>query len=266
MHDAFHDWAMVPPPSATGMALTFASSVTYSALQCLAHLRDNYLTKQPNKAVFFLASNDMQVKYFLYDFFGEFTSVTILSPELVLSTRHAEASVSLAAAEFFLLSQSDLIIHSHASSFAREAAMVGLVPVLDLMEHGRKCRLVVTAMNWPNSHLVQHALPEYIRQQSLQRKEDGDEEGRRGQVQVLDKVCYAEFGGRDMCSLRYPVCACAQCHQHLSDQNQDPIEGQQIQWMQDLIAYCPVTVHQWNHAANQEDCFEVIAESTGHSI
>lgn len=186
----------------------------------------------------FVASNSVQAKEKLVHDFGEESVLILLPSDPLLLSRNSPYAVSLAVAEFFLLSKSSIIFHSHASSFAREAAAVRTVPLVDFASLRDAPPLLFVTMA-PTMPMC--ALPEFIRvQNSLSSVTT---------ALIKDRQCYWEDGGREMCSLRYFVCPC-----------QDNVVFEAIG------ALCPVPFTSSPLAAIDSSCRVVTAESTGHSI
>ncbi len=132
-HNAEEDWEVVPPASEGGKAVTFDASAPlpefeYSMRQLLTH----------NPRIRFLfASNNAAAKDRMIQLFGD--------KVVVLRGPHERSSVTgmqLAMIEWYFLAQSDLVLHTHGSTFAEEAAqMRGNVPLVSIL-HGQ---LVLTA-------------------------------------------------------------------------------------------------------------------------
>lgn len=269
----------------TGEAETFALSVSQSLQQQLLTLKHNLLQTHAN-VLFFITSNNMLVKQELLQLLGEDICLTLLSSEAVFHERHSPYAVQLAAAEFLLLAQSQLIIHSHASSFAREAAATHSIPVLDIVSmisketeeteiteggllpthsSGKVSHYWVLSLS-PNSqphHQPHCALPEFIRSQRLVWGNQEQSNRNGGQLYtntealtLSNKYCYSETGGREMCSLRYWLCPCTT--------QQNVFADNEMRLLESISAYCPVSVG--SEATLTSQCFTLLAESTGHSV
>jgi hypothetical protein len=99
------------------------------------------------------------------------------------TSRSSLGSVRLALIDFFLLGSSMIVLHTHGSSFGREAANLNMRPVIDLLYDSN-----ANDVNIFYSHdfsLVECGLGEF------QRLRDD---------LFPEKYCYVEEGNREMCS------------------------------------------------------------------
>lgn len=218
-------------------AETFDRAVSDPTTRTIRNAVNNLRQLHGQKRVqVFVASNSVQAKEKLLHELGEENVLVLLPSDPLLSSRNSPYAVSLAVVEFFLLSKSSIIIHSHASSFAREAAAVRTIPLLDLVSPIYAPPLLFATMA-PTMPMC--ALPEFIREQNYLRSQTA--------ALIKDRQCYWEDGGRQMCSLRYFVCPC---------QDNDVLQS--------VGALCPVPYGQ--STTIDHSCTVVTAESTGHSI
>lgn len=218
-------------------AETFDHDVSDPVTRTIRNVVNNLRQFHGQKRVqVFVASNSLQAKEKLLHELGEENVLVLLPSDPVLLNRNSPYAVSLAVAEFFLLSKSSIIIHSHASSFAREAAAVRTIPLLDFVSLRDAPPLLFVTMA-PTMPMC--ALPEFIREQNHLSSQTP--------ALIKDRQCYWEDGGREMCSLRYFVCPC---------QDNDVLRS--------VSALCPVPYGQ--SATINNSCTVVTAESTGHSI
>ncbi len=124
--DESHDWAVVAPDAAatTQRSLRFDEA---SPLSAFIFLLENMFRYNPNLTIF-LASNSASAKSFVVN---KFPMGKIVALADNFNRSHKEGIFS-ALVDFFLLAQSDVVIHSRGSSFAREAAAVRRIPVIDV--------------------------------------------------------------------------------------------------------------------------------------
>lgn len=264
LFDASFDWAMVAPTYyATGSdavnaqgedvrtsssealsqqlkkANTFDREVfdltTQTLRNAVGNLRRIY---SPEHVYVFVASNGIQAKAKLMEEFGEENVLVLIPSDSQLSSRNSPFAVSLAVAELFLLSKCNIIFHSYASSFAREAAAFRSIPVVDILSLKDAPPLLFVTMA---PDLPMCALPEFIREQYRQSFQPS--------ALVKDRHCYREDGDREMCSIRYFVCPC-----------------QENEIFRSVGALCPVRNHQSAMVNNSNSCKVVTAESTGHTV
>lgn len=126
-HDINYDWEVVPP---LGHDITAALRFDQiSPLEGFVRAMQQILSRFPNTK-FFVASNSASVKRHLLELFGSISVISIVDD--VSGTRSFSAAIQLAVAEFLLLADTQFVLHTRGSSFAREAASVHMRPVVDV--------------------------------------------------------------------------------------------------------------------------------------
>lgn len=143
--DATHDWNVVNP-SIDSLNLSFAvhnnntdTDTVYnltsrsfpeaSPLDAFATFMHKLIAHFP-KVRFLLASNSGQAKTLMTAAFEPGRVITVDSEHT--GVRHRAEGMVVAAAEFWLLGATALVVHSTASSFAREAAARSMLSVIDV--------------------------------------------------------------------------------------------------------------------------------------
>lgn len=231
-YDSNYDWAMVSPTSSMSVqgdsnkpARRFDQ---VSSVQAFIDIMTKIISTHP-EVLFYVASNSESSKQAIFNHFGE-QYVLIISSDLSQRRSDYEGMI-LAAAEFLLLGETTNILHSHASSFAREAGARNKVPVLDVLQveqRNEDTQSSSVAFYSSNINLPYCAMPEYIR---------------LGHVTKVERVCYVEDGNRVMCSRLYEVCPCG----HYS--------------------HCPMITRNKGGRENLNgSCHQIVAESNGYSI
>lgn len=127
--DSFHD----PNPRATSFEESGSIESFISIMRDIhSHFSyefvdENEVKRVGNNCRFFIASNDMNKKLLLGHSFED---------SVMLQGEHTRAfsdSVVLAVVEWFVLSESSLIVHHYGSSFAAEAAMRRQIPLVGVL-------------------------------------------------------------------------------------------------------------------------------------
>jgi hypothetical protein len=135
--DTTQDWAMVSPFPSLSTTELVAESFDHVApidafLQSMHQLLEHFETQAttPKVVKFFVVSNSQQAKKLLLSAFPSSRIVSLLSHHS--ETRSSLDALQFATLEFWLLGETDMILHTRGSSFAREAAMRHLIPVVDV--------------------------------------------------------------------------------------------------------------------------------------
>jgi hypothetical protein len=140
-HDSRFDWNVVPPIGNAGSAHTFGEGATLQDFYILLNMLANHFkidSKSNNNSTnnndadrnsyikFFIASNSDEVKR---NFTAQFPESVSLVGDL---SRDSAQGMKFAFIEWLLLSETDLIINTHGSSYAVEAAGRQMVPVIGI--------------------------------------------------------------------------------------------------------------------------------------
>ncbi len=274
-YDAQHDWPMVTPPADwTGYTSDVASAALRfdqaSPLDGFAALMTE-LRSARHPVRFFLASNSALAKARLVSHFGSDVVLTLPSDGQEQLLRASTAGMVTAAAEFWLLGtlSTDLIIHSTGSSFAREAASVRGIKVVDVSVDTRG-----EFLHFFSQHpaLPLCAMPEFLRSPPATAVELSVT-GAASEKQFWDqKVCYREAGDREMCTIQHAVCRCNMLPlstEHCSaDSECLPDRSAAIEQLQSAV-HCHVSPAQYqilSEAERAAHCRPVLAESNGYSL
>eukprot|EP01038_Epipyxis_sp_PR26KG_P006530 gene6530-8972_t len=132
-HDSRYDWAVVPPMLSTeankfGEGATiedFANTMLKLQNKLSYYRSDGTLIRSCR---FFIAANKFEYKQQLLELFPN--SVALVGSQ----DRDTSIGVEFALIEWYLLSKSALILNTHGSSFAEEASLVNLVPLIGIWE------------------------------------------------------------------------------------------------------------------------------------
>jgi hypothetical protein len=281
--DNAYDWAMVAPhlsslysvsPSSASIIIDGSNqeenqkqaALRFDQISSFSNFRSlisNLINHQPETTIF-VASNSDLVKETILQEFGDTKIITLLEAagtnsddvlNYLSSSRSQRQGMYLAVIEFFLLGETSTIFHTHASSFAREAAMRRLIPVLDIFDIST---VSLTRPPITKDYLAFYsvdiqqienycALPEYIRSNSQETSSVKEIKGEN--LSRLKKFCFEEEGNRTMCSVVYKVCP---CDQSLSTHSKSS-----------MTFYCPtLSLSQ----LKDEKCYLIVAESNGYSI
>jgi hypothetical protein len=128
-HDAYQDWAVVPPMGSQTQASKFGEGATLNDfLSVMAQIEDKFRGRNR----FFIASNDPDGKARLLRAFPD--SVALNGDSVSYSRTHPDG-VYFAFLEWLLLSESYLIINTYGSSFAVEAAQRNMIPIVGIWNH-----------------------------------------------------------------------------------------------------------------------------------
>ena len=131
--DTDYDWAVVSPsvesitPAGTHRSVRFDEA---SPLEAFVEIMRNIIHAQPT-TLFFVASNSPLAVAALRNVFPDHV-FGLDHGYLQGHYRSSLPGIKLALAEFYLLGDSSLVIHSRGSSFAREAAARRLRPTIDV--------------------------------------------------------------------------------------------------------------------------------------
>ena len=143
--DAQFDWS-VATPALTSEEAKKLHPIRFdeaSPLWAFVSAMESILKIRP-AARFFICSNSYEVKQLLLAHFGSAHILTLIDAadpgqgqedgqgKLLWSDRTSERGMQLAAAEFVLLGSTVGILHTRGSSFAREAAAMRTIPVIDV--------------------------------------------------------------------------------------------------------------------------------------
>lgn len=150
-HDQLYDWNVVPPLH-SAEAEKFGEGATLSDFLSIMteinnfHARNvmkyNQFTilhqgenRENNPTLraeyrFFVASNNESVKAELHSHFPD--SIALRTSEATLATRGTPDAIQTAVVEWLLLSNSALLVNTHGSSFALEAAQVHGTPIVGI--------------------------------------------------------------------------------------------------------------------------------------
>ena len=223
-YDSTYDWAVVTPATEnmdinTSTALRFDEA---SPLSAFVHVMDEILHTYPTTK-FFIASNSVLAKDYIKSHFGSNVVITIdavtVATSVSLDDRSSEASMLLAAAEFFLLSACAYVVHSRGSSYAKEAAAIHMRPVVDISvenEHKTLIRLLTQDASLPHC-----GLQDYLRMYAAKSHTssnvpmttscEGDSCVSSSETSVKSSsklICYLEGGDRQMCTVSFLACPC----------------------------------------------------------
>jgi hypothetical protein len=121
------DWAVVPPQPGDSHAVKFGDGATLKDFERTMELVQN---KLKNNCRFFVSSNSDEAKQALL---SRFPDAVALYGDL---SRHRSEGLQFALIEWLLLARCDLVLNTHGSSFAVEAAMMRGRPVVGIW-HGR---------------------------------------------------------------------------------------------------------------------------------
>mmetsp|Transcript_4369 Transcript_4369/g.7109 ORF Transcript_4369/g.7109 Transcript_4369/m.7109 type:complete len:508 (-) Transcript_4369:198-1721(-) len=244
-----------------------------SFIQLMSHM-----IKQNNGVRFYLASNSISAKIHLLSHFGAERILTLKyssssstrsssnpagsadsaannAPDYskdgaLFAARSSVEGVALAAAEFWLLGETSFIVHSRASSFAREAAHRYMVSVVDVtMDENNEGVYFFSQRD----SLPFCGMPEFIRS-SVSRSD-----GSIGTGSSSRRICYKE-DSRSMCTVVYHVCPCPDHYQLVGG-----------------IYYHDFLCNSFNldddthtssstHASARVKCATLLAESNGYSM
>jgi hypothetical protein len=100
-----------------------------STLESFVLLMDSLVLTNP-EIQFFVASNSIKAKLWMEEKYGSSRIITLHSEETGRRSHHD--GMVVAAAEFLLLAETAFVVHSRGSSFAREAAVKYMIPVIDV--------------------------------------------------------------------------------------------------------------------------------------
>lgn len=135
MHDARYDWAVIPPLS-SAIASEFGMGATVDMFVVLMkQVQEHFTITDPltgesrSLARFLIASNDANVKAHLMNTFGNLA--VGLHGNL---DRSSAEGMYFAFAEWLAISRCDLVINTHGSTFAQEAAAVRTIPLVGIWE------------------------------------------------------------------------------------------------------------------------------------
>ena len=134
-HDQNHDWEVVPPMLQDGDGQQKASALPFgsgASVDDFEKVMRQVLTKHqhPTKGEsvrFLVTSNSLAVKERMLSRFGD--SVVVMNGDL---ERSSSSGMDFAAAEFFALAQSDLVVHTYGSTFAEEAVQISGSPLVGI--------------------------------------------------------------------------------------------------------------------------------------
>ena len=127
-HDPVQDWAVVPPVHSSDptRAVNFGVGAT---VEHFVHFMRQIESGLPNQQVrFFIASNDPAVKQRVLSHFAD---AVILNGEY---SRELTQGLQFALIEWLILAESALILNTHGSSFAVEAAQVHQRPLVGIYD------------------------------------------------------------------------------------------------------------------------------------
>eukprot|EP01038_Epipyxis_sp_PR26KG_P011784 gene11784-15767_t len=281
-YDPKHDWAVLSPISINqdnnnnnnNNALRFdeGSSIEGFVSVMIYFLQLNPLLK------FFIASNNKQAVKEVSYHFEDHQIVTVDSiirnyihnnndilndlsylNELIdnnsnfHSDRMSYNGQLLALLEYFILSKTSLIIHTRGSSFAREAANINNIPVIDIsVRWNDKNEGISFGFFSQNILLPYCGMPEYIR--SLQYQSNHNR---------MSIICYNEGGDRSMCTSNYSLCLCnSHVFDFIRNSNSTPIMN--IYDSKFDLIYCNNPDYFDGYELTR--CIELLAESNGYTI
>jgi hypothetical protein len=134
-HDSMYDWNIVPPTGDSQSAEAFGESATLNDFISVMSGIDEKFTSSDKRgqtrktAKFYIASNDEGVK----------ESVLNTFPNTIAlhgnHNRNNNDGIQFALVEWYVLAHSALVLHTHTSSFAEEAAAVYERPLLAIWGH-----------------------------------------------------------------------------------------------------------------------------------
>lgn len=140
-HDPLHDWEIIPPPQSSNTqdgniprALKFGDGATLTDFLTVMHQINSHFTSHTTNGVinhvrFFVASNNIAVKEKILEQLP--TSVALYGDH----DRNSVEGVKLALIDWFLLSESSLIINTYGSSFSQEASRRKMIPLIRMYDH-----------------------------------------------------------------------------------------------------------------------------------
>lgn len=135
VHDSLQDWEVVPPLMGSKMAGKFGEGATLEDFETIMRqISQNFRYVSPDGSVsfgckFFIASNSQAAKDHMLERFPE--SVAISGT----NSRVSHDGMIFSLIEWLLLSESALVVNTHGSSFAIEAAMKRLIPLIGIWDH-----------------------------------------------------------------------------------------------------------------------------------
>eukprot|EP01041_Mallomonas_annulata_P001371 gene1371-2644_t len=130
INDDRHDWNVVPPLSSRDSSHSLSFD-TASPLHSFDYAVNSILTTHPSYRIF-LASNSNDIKRYFVSKHGKDKILTIDSLHASSSSRSVRQGMEFALADFLLLGETVVVLHTRGSSFAREAASMHMRPVIDV--------------------------------------------------------------------------------------------------------------------------------------
>jgi hypothetical protein len=133
-HDAVFDWEVVPPMSEGASATKFGVGATINDFaRVMTGIKTAFTITHNNISTtsvrFFVASNSPEAKDQLLARFSEIISIS--GGEY---NRNSRGGMLLALVEWLLLSESHLVLNTHGSTFAVEAAQVHQIPLVSVYQ------------------------------------------------------------------------------------------------------------------------------------
>ena len=272
--DEIYDWEVVPPivqnTKTSSKALRFDETGSISNFLSIA---SKFLEKFPGAQLFISSNSQLAIQ----EVKSALMNARVLSSEnyfsFCVSTKHfvCDSNILIGAGEtsrasvqnvqsalidFLLLSKSTLLVHTRSSSFAREAAFIHSVPILDIFQNHF---IYSNDVDLPN-----YGLDEYLRSDTRNKIYCYDEPDDRQMCSRLITlfICYEKIKSWGLPLNTY--CNIEQIDGTLlgSDVNVSP-NGEQ----QHITATTSVLHHQQHITATTiEKTISVLAESNGYSI
>ena len=129
VHDANFDWAMVPPGAEGGLAKTFGDGATLQDFVSVMKRIEQSFTDGihgQTRIRYFVASNSEDKKR---DILKHFPTAISINGDV---TRQSIEGIQRAFIEWLILSEATLILNTYGSSFAEEAAVRNLRPLISI--------------------------------------------------------------------------------------------------------------------------------------
>ena len=292
-YDSTYDWAVVTPHvnlttenmnTNTSTALRFDEASPLSAfVQVMEDILHTYPTTK-----FFIASNSVMAKENIKAHFGSNVVITIdavtVATSVSLDDRSSEASMLLAAAEFFLLSACAYVVHSRGSSYAKEAAAIHMRSVVDISVENETKTLI--RLLTQDASLPHCGLQDYIRIQTVKSHHssnipmattcEGDSCNSHSSSERMTipfqssstaLTCYLEGGDRQMCTVSFLVCPCVGgYHEHFTGIPSLLCNMGDFNSIDTTTAAVTATATVMGDGQQLDHCVSLLAESNGYSL